>query len=95
MFVFDLGMRSEVLFTDVKEMNNKTAAAHHFEGAELWGGARTLGHDGILVSHSVYDRAIQNACARMQHQRHEALRDHQSRELGESEAYWNWLRPAE
>ena len=91
-FLFDLDMRSEVLFTVVKGMKHKTAFAHHFEGAELWGGARTLGHDGILVSHSVYDRAIQNACARMQHQRHEALRELQSRELGEKEAYWNWLR---
>lgn len=84
------------LFTDPRDMEDKTCATHHAAGVELWEGARLHGHVGLLISHGVWDRAVCAPCHRMLLQRHEALRIHQ-RSTDDSADWlslWHWTTAA-
>ena len=70
-----------VLFTELREMTSKTAAAHHVACTELWSGARCHGHTGLLMSHGCWDRAMMTACVRFQQQRAHAFRLHDESNL--------------
>ena len=61
-FLMDMLDKKVALFTELLDMLDKTAATHHAAGVDLWPGARVLGHTGLLISHGVWDRAIQSAC---------------------------------
>ena len=92
LFLLEHGPKKLVLFTDPLDMDVKTAAAHHEAGTALWGGCRLLGHEGFLITHSCFDRAIAGACARLQRQRCSALQLHLQNTVGEDAAYERYLK---
>lgn len=83
-----------VSFTYPREMKDRTAPTHHQAGVDLWPGGRPLGHDGLLISHGVWDRAVLGPCSRMMQQRNAAFVAHQALEAGEGDAeaksLWHW-----
>ena len=83
-----------VLFSDPVEMGVKTAAAHYSAAVALWPGARTMGHDGILISHGCWDRAIYSACSRLMAQRSLAFRLHQQydNDHEDVDVHLRWLK---
>ena len=89
------GEVSIALFGEPQEMHDKTAATHHSAGVQLWPGSRTLGHSGLLISHSCFDRAIFSACSRLIQQREAAWVQHQEHIEGLDAAnvssMWHWV----
>jgi hypothetical protein len=92
--LLDSSSSSVVLFGEPRLMGDKTAASHYRAYVDLWGGARSKGHTGLLISHGVWDRAVQGACARLHMQRHAAWRLHHSAsDAEEAESAWlfHWV----
>lgn len=64
LFVKDLLGRTSVLFTEPLRMIRKTAWAHLEAARQLAPLPRELGHEGPLVFHLCFDRAVQGAASR-------------------------------
>ena len=94
LFLLDHLGAKRVLFSDPVEMEVKTAAAHYSAAVALWPGARTMGHDGILISHGCWDRAIYSACSRLMAQRSLAFRLHQEydNDHDDVDVHLRWLK---
>ena len=95
---FTDGQVSIALFGEPQEMENKTAATHHNAAVQLWKGGRMLGHRGLLISHSCFDRAVFSACGRLMQQRHAAWEQHQehieSSDAATVSSMWHWVTSA-
>ena len=89
LFLLDHLGAKRVLFSDPVEMEVKTAAAHYSAAV-----ARTMGHDGILISHGCWDRAIYSAFSRLMAQRSLAFRLHQEydNDHDDVDVHLRWLK---
>jgi hypothetical protein len=91
LFLVDGSGNSRVLVTDPVLMADKTAMTHYNCQEMFWQGGRLYGHEGILVSVCIWDRAVFSACKRRQQQRAEAYRIHTEAVSGEGVAHMQWL----
>ena len=92
LFLCDSLGNRHVVLSDPRDMGSKSASAHYQAGVQLWPGSRLLGHQGLLISHGCWDRAIEGACSKLQIQRTEALKEHEGNSSGDSDqANWRYL----
>lgn len=90
-FLMGCDMRPIPIFRDPPEMATKTAAAHMKAGLDLFPCAREIGHEGLLVEHKVYDRAVMSAMKKLWDRWAAAHLHHTTEMHGEAKAHKLWL----
>jgi hypothetical protein len=86
-FVLTEDGQRAVVFGMPRRMGSKTAWAHFQATRELIGTGRELGHKGLLLNHTVLDRAIQGPVSRHMAELHSLLQSQQAQNMSPGEAW--------